>query len=69
MEYGLTVDAIKKQLPSRNTVSLASDGWTSTNIVAIMSDIACDMDQNWALGEVPLTYDEVDLMFFSCFET
>ena len=25
-EYALTMDAIKKQLPSRNTVSLALDG-------------------------------------------
>jgi len=30
-EYSLTVDAIMKQLPSRNTVSLALDGWTSRN--------------------------------------
>jgi len=35
-EYALTVDAIKKQLPSRNKVSLALDGWTSTNKLAIM---------------------------------
>ena len=30
-EYELTVDAIKKQLPLQNDVSLALDGWTSTN--------------------------------------
>ena len=30
-EYSLRVDASKKQLPSRNDVSLALDGWTSTN--------------------------------------
>ena len=27
-EYALTVDAIKKQLPSQNKVSLALDRWT-----------------------------------------
>jgi len=39
-EYALTVDAIKKQLPIRNKVSLALDGWTSTNKLAITSVIA-----------------------------
>jgi len=43
-EYALTVDAIKKQLPIRNKVSLALDGWTSTNKLAIMSVIAYSMD-------------------------
>ena len=43
-EYTLTVDAIKKQLPSRNKVSLALDGWTSTNKFGITSVIAYYMD-------------------------
>jgi len=30
-EYALMVDAIEKQLPSPNNVTLALDGWTSTN--------------------------------------
>jgi len=47
-EYALTVDAIKKQLPVQNKVSLALDGWTSTNKLAIMSVIAYYMDRNWA---------------------
>jgi hypothetical protein len=34
-ESALTADAIKKQLPVRNQVSLALDGWTSTNKLAI----------------------------------
>jgi len=38
--YALTVDIISKQLPSRNTVSLALDGSTSRNKVAIMLVIA-----------------------------
>ena len=46
MEYALTVDAIKNQLPLRNKVSLALDRWTSTNKLAIMSVIAYYMDQN-----------------------
>jgi hypothetical protein len=49
MEYTLTVDAIKKQLASTNKVSLAFDGWTSTNKSAIKSVIAYYMNQNWAL--------------------
>jgi chaperone required for assembly of F1-ATPase len=68
-EYALTVDAIKKQLPSRNKVSLALDGWTSTNKLAITSVIAYYMDQNWALREVQLAFDEVNLLFFSRFES
>jgi hypothetical protein len=51
-EYVLTVDAIKKQLPSQNKVSLALDGWTSTNKIAITSVIAYYMDCNWASREV-----------------
>jgi hypothetical protein len=68
-ENALTVDAIKKQLPSRNDVSLALDGLTSTNKLAIMSDIAYNMDQNWALGEVKLAFNEVDRLFFSALES
>ena len=68
-EYALTVDAIKKQLPIRNKVSLALDGWTSTNKLAIMSVIAYSMDWNWGLCEVQLAFDEVDQLFCSHFET
>ena len=34
-EFTLNMDAITKQLPPRNTVSLALDGWTSKNKLAI----------------------------------
>jgi len=68
-EYGLTVDAIEKQLPLRNKVSLALDKWTSTNILAITSVIAYYMDRNWALREVQLTFDEVYCLFCSRFES
>jgi hypothetical protein len=68
-EYAMTVDAIKKQLPSRNKVSLALDGWTSTNKLAISSIIAYNMDQNWALRQVQLAFDEINLLFFSLFES
>jgi len=43
-EYALTMDAIKKKLPSRNPVSLALDRWTSLNKLAIMSVIGYYMD-------------------------
>jgi len=68
-EYALIVDAIKKQLPSQNKVSLPLEGWTSTNIPAIMSVIAYSMDRTWALHEVQLSFDELDLLFFSHFES
>jgi hypothetical protein len=68
-EYALTVDAIKKQLPIRNKVSLALDWWTSTNIVAITLVIAYYMDQNWALREVQLAFDEVNRLFCSRLES
>jgi len=68
-EYALTLDAIKKQLPVRNKVSLVLDGWTSTNKLAITSAIAYYIDRNWALREVQLTFDDVDRLFYSCFES
>ena len=68
-EYTLTVDAIKKQLPIRNKVSLALDGWISTNKLAITSVITYYMDRNWALREVQLAFDEVHRLFCSHFES
>jgi hypothetical protein len=68
-EYALTMAAIKMKLPIRNKVSLALDGWTSTNKLAIMSVIAYYMDQNWAWHDVQLTFDEVDRMLGSRFES
>jgi len=64
-EYALTVDAILKQLPSRNEVCLALDGWTPPNKLAITLVIAYYIDQNWAFGEVQLAFDEVDRLFCS----
>ena len=63
-EYSLTVDAIKKQLPTRNKVSLALHGWTSTNKLPIMSAIAYYMDRNWAPWEVQLAFDDVNRLLF-----
>jgi len=68
-EYSLTLDAINKQLPVQNKVSLALDGWTSTNKLAITSVIAYYMDRNWALCEVQLAFDEVDRLFYSRFQS
>jgi len=67
-EDALTVHAIKKQLPSGIQISLAFDGWTSTNKVAILSGFAYNIDRNWALHEVQLTFDVVDRLFFSPFQ-
>ena len=43
-ENALTMDVIRKELPSQNRVSLALDGWTSTNKLFILLDIAYYMD-------------------------
>jgi hypothetical protein len=68
-EYSLTVDAIKKQLSSRNKFCLALDGWTSMNKLAIMSVIVYYMHRNWALCEVQLAFDDVDYLFFSYYQS
>jgi len=68
-EYALTIDAIKEQLPSRDKVSLALDGWTSMNKLAIKLVIAYYMDHNWALLEFQFTFNQVDRLFFSAFES
>jgi len=68
-EYSLKVDAIKKQLPSRNKVGLAQDRCTSTEKFAMISVIDYYMDRNWALREVQLAINEVDILFFSYFES
>jgi len=62
-EYSLTVDATKKQLPSRNNVSLALNGWISTNKLVISLFIAYYMHWNWVLWEAQLVCDEADSMF------
>jgi len=59
-ECALTVDGIKKQLPSGNKVSFVLDRWTSANKPAITSVIVYYIDWNWALHEVQLAFDEVD---------
>jgi len=68
-EYALTVDAINKQMPSQNKISLALDRWTSTNTLAITSVTAYCMDPNWALHDVQLAFNEVGRLFFSTFES
>src|SRR3977135_1901706 len=45
-EYGLTLAAIKRQLPDQNKVSLALDGWTSCNRLAIESVIGYYIDRD-----------------------
>jgi len=67
-DYTLTVDAIEDYLRSRHTVSLALDGSTSMNKLAITWVIAYYMDRCSALGQVPLSFDKVNHLFCSCFE-
>jgi hypothetical protein len=56
-EYALTLDAITKQMLSRNKVCVPSDKQTSTTKLAITAVIAYCMDQNYALRELELTVD------------
>jgi len=69
MKYARALDAIKKQLPSRNVLRSALDRWRSTNKRTITSVSAYYMDRNWALRDVQLAFDEVDRLFLSCFES
>jgi hypothetical protein len=62
------VDAIQKQLPSRNKVNLALDRWTSMNQLVIMLAIAYNMDHTLALQEVSLSFNDVDSLFCSFIE-
>jgi len=64
----MTVDAIREQFPSRYKVSLALDGWTSTNNLTATLVVAYNIDQIWAFGEVQLTFDNVDTVIISGFE-
>jgi len=62
-EYSLTIDAIMKELSSRNKVCLPLDRWTSRQKLAITLVIAYYTNGNWALREVQLVFDEVDHLF------
>jgi len=53
-----------QQFPTRNKVSLALNRWTATNKLALMSVIAYYMDQDWAMWEVQLAFDDVNSLFF-----
>jgi hypothetical protein len=68
-EFTLTVDAMKKQWPIRNKVSIALEGGTLKSKLAIMSVIACYMERNWALREVQIATDEVDRLVCFSFES
>jgi len=68
-QSALTVDAIKKQLPSRNKVNSAWDGGTSQIKLASTLAIAYYMERNWALCAVLLAFDEVDRLVYSRFES
>ena len=62
------MEVIKKQLPSRNTVSLALDNEKSTNKLIITSVVSYYMVGSWVLGDVILSVDEVDCLFFPAFK-
>jgi hypothetical protein len=45
-KYTLTIDAMNKQVPTKNKVCAALDGWISTNTLAILSMIGYYTDYN-----------------------
>ena len=58
-EYQKTLEEIKGQIPGGQRVSIALDGWTSKNRLAITSVIMYYISRNWTLEEVQLAFEEV----------
>lgn len=58
-EYEMTLAAIKEQIPTGQKVSIALDGWTSQNRLAITSVIMYFISKNWKLEEVQIAFEEV----------
>ena len=58
-EYEMTVTAIRDQIPVGQKVSIALDGWTSQNRLAITSVIMYYISRNWKLEEVQIAFEEV----------
>jgi len=67
-EYALTVDAIRKQLPTQNEVTLACAGWTLMNKLVITTVIASYGHRNCVLHQVQLTLNEFDFKIISSFK-
>ena len=55
----MTIVAIKNQIPGGQKVSIALDGWTSQNRLAITSVILYYISKNWTLEEVQIAFEEV----------
>ena len=66
-EYNLTLVGIKNQIPVGQKVSIALDGWTSQNRLAITSIILYFISKNWKLEEVQIAFEEVwlDYLIYS----
>ena len=58
-EYDMTLVAIKDQIPVGQKISIALDGWTSQNRLAITSVIMYYISGNWKLEEAQLAFEEV----------
>jgi hypothetical protein len=67
-EYQLTMDAMTMHLLLPNKLGLGMEGCMSTYILATKSFIAHYLDRNWALGEIQLSFLEVNCLFCSPFE-
>jgi hypothetical protein len=58
-EYDITVQSIRRAIPKDQKVSLALDGWTSSNKLAVVSVIMYYISPDWSLKEVQLAFEEV----------
>jgi hypothetical protein len=68
-EHWRTVDAIMKQLPFCNRVTLCLDRWASVNKQSITSIIGYCLDSNCASRKLDLALDEVGAIFVYFFES
>ena len=59
VEYDSTIQTIRQSIPEQQKVSLALDGWTSSNKLAITSVIMYYISSDWQLKEVQLAFEEV----------
>jgi hypothetical protein len=58
-EYNLAVTAIENLRPRTSKVSIAVDGWTSPNKMAILSIIGYFVTDDWHLAEIQLGFQQI----------
>ena len=59
-EYKQAIIAIKDWFPKDSRISIALDGWTAINKLALLSVIAYHIDINWNLVETQIGFKQVN---------